>query len=122
MDPDAEGFPMGKRKIGIFLILVGFFIPSILYPFSTLTPSTDVMRMAFAAKGVQYSITVTDLELVLKEGEYREYKSGGGSWEGRIAIPYRYILAFGVVICFVGIGILAFSPKKKTVIRRKRVK
>lgn len=113
---------MSKKAIGIILTLLGLFIPSILYPFTTLTSSADVMRMAFASKGVQYSITIEDLEVVFREGEYREYKKSGGRWEGRFALPYRYTLAFGIVICFAGMGILAFSRQKKTVVRRKRVK
>ena len=89
----------GARKIGILIVILGAFLPSVLYPFASLTTDASIFRIAFATKGVLYPTTLKDLEVVLVEG--------------KLAIPYRYILAGGVSIFFTGITVVAISRKKQ---------
>lgn len=102
------------KKLGILLIIIGAFIPSILYPFSSLTYSAFLTKVAFAKKGISYSTSLQDLEIVLIKGKWKkDNKKGGGHYEGRLAIPYRYPLAFGILLVFIGIGIVALNQNKK---------
>jgi hypothetical protein len=65
-------------------------------------------------KGVSYNPSIRDLEIVLMEGEWKKDSiNPGGHYEGRIAIPYRYTLAFGILIAFIGVGIVLFHEDKK---------
>jgi hypothetical protein len=51
---------------------------------------------------------------VLVKGKWKkDSKSAGGHYEGRLAIPYRYTLAFGILLAFIGIGIVAFHKDRK---------
>ena len=115
------------RKVGISLVIVGVFIPSVLYPLSSLTTSAYLMQIAFATRGIQYKPTLEDLEVVLVKGTWVVDKKdsvhwGGMGWvkdkdgghsEGEIVLPYRYIIALGITIAFAGIGLTALSRKKK---------
>jgi len=106
-----------SKKVGILLIIIGVFIPSVLYPFATLTISATLIKIAFATRGAQYEQRLSDLEVVFKKGYgiagYSEGKIAVP--EGRIAVPYRYIVAFGITIAFVGISFVALSRKKKDI-------
>lgn len=120
---------MSKVKlIGISLIIVGMFIPLALYPFTTLIHKPMI----------RYSPTHPRyLEIVIVGGEWKEYSEVSGEWvqkdeltqvwkenknydkygighyENRLAIPYSYIMAFGITLAFIGIGIVALYQKKK---------
>ena len=102
------------KQFGILLIILGAFIPSILYPFSSLSSSATLAKVAFALKGVSYDTSLQDLEIVLVKGEWKkDNKNAGGHYEGRLAIPYRYTLAFGILLAFIGIGIVAFYKERR---------
>jgi hypothetical protein len=101
------------KQFGVLLIIVGAFIPSILYPFISLTREATVTEVAFAMKGVLYNTNLRDLEVVLVKGEWKDDKKGVGHYEGRFAIPYRYTLAFGILLAFSGIGIVALYRNKR---------
>lgn len=99
------------RQFGVWLVIVGAFIPSILYPFASVSTSATLLKVAFATKGVSYSTSLQDLEIVIVEGEWSKNEAASGHYEGRLAIPYRYTLAFGILLSFLGIGIVAFYLK-----------
>ena len=81
------------KQFGVLLIIVGVFIPSILYPFTSITTSATLAKVAFAMKGVSYDTSLQDLEIVLVKGEWKkDSKNGGGHYEGRLALPYKYTL------------------------------
>jgi len=102
------------KQFGVLLIIVGVFIPSILYPFTSITTSATLAKVAFAMKGVSYDTSLQDREIVLIKGEWKkDSKNGGGHYEGRLAIPYRYTLAFGILLAFIGIGIVVFHKDRK---------
>jgi hypothetical protein len=105
-------------KGGIILIMVGAFIPSVLYPFSSLTTSAAVIQGLFASRGVLYTPRLKDLEVVMKEGNLvtkavaREGKiTAIDHYDGRIAVPYHYVVATGIIIAFLGIGLIALKGK-----------
>ncbi|MFC1651353.1 hypothetical protein ACFL2X_07260 [Candidatus Latescibacterota bacterium] len=106
-----------KRKakhFGILLLIIGAFIPSILYPFTSLTTSATFVTATFASRGVSYNTSLKDLEIVLVKGEWKKDNIGSGShYEGRFAIPYKYIISFGILLSFIGIGILALLQKNE---------
>ena len=102
------------KRFGILLIIIGAFIPSILYPFSSLSNSATILKVAFAMKGVSYDTSLQDLEIVLVKGEWKkDNKNAGGHYEGRLAIPYKYTLAFGILLAFIGIAIVAFHKDRR---------
>jgi hypothetical protein len=101
------------KRFGILLIIIGVFIPSILYPFTSITFSASLTKALFATKGVSWDTRIQDLEIVFIKGEWKEKdKDGGGYYEGRLALPYRYTVAFGILLCFFGIGFIAFYKNK----------
>ena len=98
------------KQFGVLLIIVGVFIPSILYPFTSITTSATLAKVAFAMKGVFYDTSLQDREIVFIKGDW---KKDGGHYEGRLAIPYKYTMAFGILISFIGIGFVAFYKNKR---------
>jgi len=102
------------RQFGILLIIIGAFIPSILYPFTSLTGDAKVTKYVFATKGISYDTRLKDLEVVLLKGEWKkDSKNDGGHYEGRLALPYRYTMAFGILLSFIGIGFVALYKNKR---------
>lgn len=87
---------------------MGLFIPCFAFPFAKPSSPFDGLY------GKKES--VTRYEIVLKKGEFsagegynavQRYVSG--SYKGRIILPYRYILAFGITLVFAGCAILLLS-------------
>ncbi len=125
------------RRAGIILIIIGFFIPSILYPFTSVTIQALLMQVAFAKAHVYYNANhLRDLEVVFVKGVWKESQNAGhsegpnsryvfedepvskgsqnvGHFEGRYAVPYRYTIAFGITLVFIGISLFALSRKQK---------
>lgn len=126
------------KRIGIVVIIVGVFIPSVLYPFTSLTKRAIELQVKL---GRAYKPRLNDLEIVLKEEKWiqdenyqplpvQEYKKGSiaeeirayleaeeekkrhGHYEGHIIIPYHYTLAIGITIVFLGIILMALAGKK----------
>ena len=96
------------RKFGIILVLLGAFIPPILYPFTSLTPLALLATGLSAQRGVIYKTRISDLEILIKEGKPKlDPKENvyyfAGEYDDRFAIPYKYPLAFGIVLFFIGI-------------------
>ena len=103
------------RKFGVMITLVGFCIPLALFPF---------------ARGYNHRVgllgSVPQMKLVLKERfeettkqfKERTGKTGIGDYiiervkVEEFAIPYKYPVAIGIVLIFIGIGfILLFKTK-----------
>lgn len=113
------------KRIGIIIIIVGAFIPSVLYPLTSLTPQAMLVKVALLNERVPYDSTFRDLEVVLVKGELKpapanslvdEIYTGINyevHFEGRIATPYKYILVFGIALVFIGISLFTLSRKEK---------
>jgi len=99
-----------KQKAGILLIIIGIFIPSIFYPFLTVNHKERLINTFAQSQRISYPLTFRALEIVLVEGKYIAKKK---VWKGRSVLPYPYIVAFGIILAFTGITILALSYKKK---------
>jgi len=104
------------RKVGIILVILGAFIPAILYPFTSLTPLALLARGLSLQRGVVYKTRINDLEILIKEGkpkldptEYIYYFAG--EYDDRFAIPYKYPLTFGIMLFFIGITLNANMKK-----------
>ena len=63
----------------------------------------------YASKGAKYDFRLIDFEVVLKE---RTTIPGTSEFTNRTAIPYKYLIAGGIVLVFTGISILVFAVKK----------
>jgi hypothetical protein len=94
------------KRIGSVLILVGLFIPSLLYPFAELTYMANLERILFASKGINRDVGLRDLEIAFSKGTFIAAER---RIEGRIAIPYKYVVAFGVILAFTGAGFIFFK-------------
>ncbi len=101
------------KRIGIIAIIIGIFIPSVLYPFTSLTTSALLISGAFARNGVAYKPRLNDLEVVIKKGTWLVDKNYQGHYEGRVAIPYPYAVAFGLTVVFLGIGLVVLAGQRE---------
>ena len=107
------------RQFGLTLIIVGAFIPSILYPFKSLTPTARLRTDLSASRGVTYETKIEDLQILIIEGKPKLDSRDNpnyyaGEYEGRLAIPYKYPLALGILLSFIGISFVAFGSKRKS--------
>ena len=103
------------KRIGIIFIVVGVFIPSVLYPFTSLTTDATLLQAAFGSRGVVYEPRLNDLGIVLKKGNWIKGGNHQGHYEGRIAVAYHYTLAIGITIAFIGISMIALAGKKSKI-------
>lgn len=88
------------KQFGMILILAGVFIPLMLYPFTTETTDALLMRYAYAKSRLPYDGTgMSGLNIVFF----------------KIAIPYKYPVAFGIFLIFIG-GCFVVLFKNKNVI------
>ena len=89
------------KKIGIVLLLVGFCLPFVAFPFvDNYSPHESVVT------------NIQEMEIVLKEQKLI-ITGDGLKVEEKKALPYRYIFLLGVVLVFTGVGFIAISKKGK---------
>ena len=112
---------MNKRqKIGLIFIIFGLFIPTVSYPFTTLNPSERLWKFLYGSKKLPYdSPKFFNREVVFVHGkpENSPLEKEYGvlvNYEGRVAIPYKFVFAFGITISFIGIFLIILSQKLKT--------
>jgi hypothetical protein len=105
-----------RKKIGMILVLVGsfwFLISIVLIPYSP--------GLGF----IWHLNYMTTTGIVLKEGQVKEesildmfmkrvepLKNFSPQYEGRIAIPYKYLFILNIAIIFTGLGMLLLSSKR----------
>lgn len=133
---------MGKmRKIGVILILVGFFMPLVLFFLSTgYRPETGLLGNVMwkdgfgimelhvwtvAKKETLIVSRLTFFDKYTNKTDYSKYILKNTeetepflpwrviSRKERITIPYRYVLAGGIVLIFLGTGIITLSKVSK---------
>jgi hypothetical protein len=102
-----------KTRVGTILIIIGLFIPSVLYPFTLKTRSALLMHYAVLQRGGTYKPSLDELEIVIKKGRWIGKDEFEGHYENRIAIPYHFVLAGGITIFFIGVCFIALSVKPK---------
>ncbi|NCO83254.1 MAG: hypothetical protein COZ31_05630 [Nitrospirae bacterium CG_4_10_14_3_um_filter_44_29] len=106
-----------RKKIGMILVLVGLFwflISFVLIP-----------GYSPALGFIAHLNNMTTTEIVLKEGQVKEesildmfmkrvepLKNFSPQYEGRIAIPYKYLFILNIAIIFTGLGMLLLSSKR----------
>ncbi|OGL45267.1 MAG: hypothetical protein A2W05_03955 [Candidatus Schekmanbacteria bacterium RBG_16_38_10] len=56
------------KRIGIIFIIIGAFIPSVLYPFASLTTSATLMQIFLGSKGAVYQPRLADMLATLFKG------------------------------------------------------
>lgn len=95
------------KQFGTILVLAGIFIPSILYPFTTVETTTWLFQLQAAQNGGSYNTSLRDLEVIINKGETDK--------NNRLAIPYRYPVAFGIFLIFIG-GCFVVLFKDKNII------
>jgi hypothetical protein len=89
---------ISKKIIGAILIAIGIFIPLILIFFAT---------------GYNYKagvfLNLQRMHFVILKGKYfPKFKYSGysilylGYYEGRLTLPYKYVLVLGIIIIFIG--------------------
>lgn len=100
------------KRIGSVLIIIGLFVPSVLYPLASSTQDAVMMQIVLAYKGQGYTPRWNELEIVLKKGVWISEDSAG-HYENRIALPYRYVISAGITALFIGISFIALSSKPR---------
>jgi hypothetical protein len=108
-----------SQKIGIVLILTGFCLPLLMFPFAT-----KVQRVTlFEALGHQagYSSkagiieTIQNSEIVLRKGRIIDFDDDNLKGVSKISIPYKYVWAAGVLCLFAGIGFLLLDKSSRSI-------
>ena len=95
-------------KIGIILILVGIFVPLVLYPFVTLRKDNFVPNPT----GLYKEHYIGQSEIVLRKGCYIDETE---EIFNHTAIPYKYIISFGIAFIGIGTGIFGLSIISKKI-------
>lgn len=93
---------MSIKNVGILLVIIGVFIPSVLYPFTTVNDRAMRMQAIVASAGVLLHTRITDLEIVINEDTQESIK-----------VPYSYILALGISLTFTGVALIAIRKDSK---------
>ena len=88
-------------RLGIVLLLIGLFIPSITYPYISWTNITIIVVSTGAKTGYTYEPTFRDYELVIVKDS-----------NGNVAIPYKHIITFGIILSFIGLLTIELSFNK----------
>ncbi|OHB98117.1 MAG: hypothetical protein A2W74_03795 [Planctomycetes bacterium RIFCSPLOWO2_12_38_17] len=114
------GFSISKSKkffknirVGIILIFVGIFIPTFFYPFLKPIPINELGKREYIKRemqGKEIHYKLNELEVVLIGARY---------YSPRFAIPYKYFVASGIVLVFIGTGICVLNKDKKTTTTQK---
>lgn len=86
-----------NKKVGIILVLIGLFIPIVLYPH--ITPKND----NYVYDIVTGKHKIGRSELVFRKGAYITETN---ECYRRIAIPYKYFISLGITLVFTGVGII----------------
>lgn len=104
-----------NKKCGLFLIILGVFLPFLVYPFTTLNPTALILSYYGKNKP-----SLLDRRILLKSAEThyepKKYESQQSivmniameHEETDIAIQYKYILFISVSIVFVGVMFYVF--------------
>lgn len=92
------------KQLGILLVIIGIFIPLILFPFITVSPSSMVEYAILSKVGIHYNLNLKDYEIVIIGGKYNSNnKKNIAIPDGRVALPYKYPVAFGILLSFFGV-------------------
>ncbi len=97
---------MGKaKKIGILIILIGLFLPTVTLPFITeFYPLPEVCLTS------NFFGNLGNMEIVFRPGQATEIdKAEATGYRAKIAVPYRYIFALGVILVCAGTGIMVIT-------------
>jgi hypothetical protein len=115
----------GFKRIGIMFIVVGFFIPLVLYPFTELTKDVkEKADLLLAVRGVKYTPRLNELKIIIRDSYKKSYTAyppfrRRGDKPQRytkeieaLSVRYPYIIALGLTFIFVGISIIVLTGKK----------
>jgi hypothetical protein len=107
-------FAHKMKKIGIMFIVVGFFIPLVLYPYTELTEDVGQKAAALLAlHGKKYAPRLSELEVVFRDKVEGSYLTRGHPITySKLSLRYPSIIAIGLVSIFVGISIIVLSRKR----------
>ena len=104
---------MNRGNLSKVLMILGLFIPSVLYPFAS---APGLVRDG----NVTVSARLLDYEVVFREGEFVPGEGDifsailNSRYEGRWAFPYKYAVAAGIASFFLGIGLAVLKPPRGT--------
>jgi len=104
---------MNRSNVSKVLMILGLFIPSVLYPFAS---APGLVRDG----NVTVSARLLDYEVVFREGEFVPGEGDifsailNSHYEGRWALSYKYAVALGIACVFLGIGLAVLTPGKGT--------
>ena len=88
------------NKNGIGLIILGLFVPSIFYPFTSLDSQGESLRMVSIINGGSGSLGFRDLQIVVSQ-------------RNDIVFEYTNVVAIGIVLFFIGLCIVMLYKNKK---------
>lgn len=94
---------MSSIRIGIILILIGIGIPLVSFPFAT--PSGILAFYPNTKTRItDFEIVISKGELIPGEGYNASQRLATSHFEGRVAIPYKYLMSLGFFIILIGAG------------------
>ena len=90
-------------SLSILFMVIGLYAPIVLYPFATPDSDAKIIQYALAKEGKFYEPKkINQLEIVLIDGKVKDKSNLFFKKEGHVAIPFKYIYAFGVTMFFIG--------------------
>ena len=95
-------------KIGIIIILIGICLPTATMPF--ITQFKPVPELCLTSNFFQ---NLGNMVVVFGAGQMNMPISDAETMSNALAIPYRYLFSFGIILTCIGTGIIVlFSDRK----------
>jgi len=103
---------MNRKNLSKALMILGLFIPCVLYPFATAPKLIQDGAVTLSSRLLDYEVVFREGKLVPGDGDLLSAILNS-RYEGRWVLPYRYGVASGIFVFFVGLTLFAVSPAKK---------
>ena len=104
-----------SRKIDIVLILAGFCLPLLLFPFATRVQRVTLFEgfgfQATYSPKADIIETIQNSEIVLRKERIIDFDDENLKGVSKISIPYKYVWAAGVLCVFTVIVFLLLGSK-----------
>jgi uncharacterized membrane protein len=95
------------KKVEIILVIVGIFIPLVMYPFTSFSESVETLVLLD-----HYHPRLVDLQVVINEGNFKQLENGYSYYENRCVFPYKYTIVLGMMMVFLGCILIAVRSSR----------
>lgn len=100
---------MNRKNLSKALMILGLFIPCVLYPFASAPGLIREGNVTLSSRVLDYEVVFREGKLVPGDGDILSAILNS-RYEGRWALPYRYGVAAGISIFFLGFALFVVRP------------